>query len=207
MCFGALAKHHKKNAGGWRPPVHVARPPPTHNRGSRQPPGGAHLSDPWAMVCLSQVHTRSLPGQNKACCPLAWDHPKLHGGVGRLPVGGPKWHGYRRFGGMCSPPVNSAPLAVTPMEWLGCPKIWPFGTPALRCLRAWRQLRALRARFQGAPGLVWAWQRMGSVGGSSMQEAPCTWASATLRHLRWSAKRLAAVRARSIPKQQGANPR
>ena len=39
-----------------------------------------------------------------------------------------------------------------------------------------------------------------------MQEAPRTWASATLRHLRWSAKRLVAVRARSIPKQQGANP-
>ena len=68
--------------------------------------------------------------------------------------GGAKWHGYRRFGGMRSPSVNSAPLAVAPMEWPGCPKIWPVGTLALRCLRAWRQLRAPRARFQGALGLV-----------------------------------------------------
>ena len=43
--------------------------------------------------------------------------------------------------------------------------------------------------------------------GSSTEEAPCTWVSATLRHLWWPAKRLVAVRPRSIPKQQGVNPR
>jgi len=109
-CICALAKHHKKKCWGLVPAGACCEGPPTHKRGTRQPPGGAHLGDPWAMVRLNQLHTSSPPGSNKAHRPLALDHPKLHGGVrGQAASGGLKWHGYRRFGGMCSPSVNSAP--------------------------------------------------------------------------------------------------